>query len=63
MEFLRKINLLYAICLLLKSPKDPHPKYTMSSPVLTIAEGTNMKKQNKTKIGVGSAVKAQYPQQ
>ena len=30
----------------------------MRSPVLIIAEGVNMKNQNKTKIGVGSVVKA-----
>ena len=30
----------------------------MNSPVLIIAEGMKMKKQNKTKIGVGSVVKA-----
>ena len=30
----------------------------MSSYVLTIAEGVKVKKQNKTKIGVGSVVKA-----
>ena len=29
----------------------------MRSPVLTISEGMNMKKQTKTKIGVGSVVK------
>ena len=29
----------------------------MSSPVITIAEGVKVKKQNKTKIGVGSVVK------
>ena len=30
----------------------------MSSPVVTIKEGTKTKKQTKTKIGVGSVVKA-----
>ena len=36
-----------------------HPlNYTMSSPVVTIKEGMNMKKQTKKKIGVGSVVKA-----
>ena len=30
----------------------------MSSPVITIAEGMKVKKQNKTKIGVGSVVKS-----
>ena len=30
----------------------------MSSPVVTISEGINMKKQNKTKFRVGSVVKS-----
>ena len=34
------------------------PKSTMSSPVVMVKEGIEMKKQNKTKIGVGSVVKA-----
>ena len=36
----------------------PHPKSTMSSPVVTIKEGMDMKKHTKTKIRVGSVVKA-----
>ena len=32
----------------------------MSSPVITIAEGVKVKKQNKTNIGVGSFVKAKF---
>ena len=36
----------------------PHPKSTMSSPFLTIAEVMKMKKQTKTKIGVESVLKA-----
>ena len=36
----------------------PHQKSTMRSTVLTILEGMNMKKQTKTKIEVGSVVKA-----
>ena len=31
----------------------PYPKSPTRSPVLTTAEGMDMKKQNKTKIGVG----------
>ena len=34
----------------------PHPKPTTSSNVVTITQGTNEKKQVKTKIGVGSLV-------
>ena len=34
------------------------PKSTMRSPVVTVKEGVDMKKQTKTKIGVGSFVKA-----
>ena len=34
------------------------PKSTMSSPVVTVKEGMGMKKQTKTKIGVGFVVKA-----
>ena len=36
----------------------PPPKYTMSSPVVTVTWGMDTKKQTKTKIGVGSIVKA-----
>ena len=36
----------------------PGSKYTMSSTVVTIKEERNMKKQAKTKIRVGSVVKA-----
>ena len=35
----------------------PHPKSTIISPVLRIAEVKNVNKHNKTKIGVGSVVK------
>ena len=41
---------------LLKSP--PPPDSTMSLPVVTIAQEMMMKKRVKTKIGVGSVVKA-----
>ena len=34
------------------------PMSTMSSPVVTVKYGMEMKKQTKTKIGVGSIVKA-----
>ena len=36
----------------------PHPKSKMSSPVLTITEGKNINNHTKTKIRVGSVVKA-----
>ena len=36
----------------------PYPKSTMISPFLKIAEVVKVKKHNKTKIGVGSVVKA-----
>ena len=36
----------------------PPPKSTMSSPVVNAKEGMEMTKQTKTKIGVGSVVKA-----
>ena len=36
----------------------PNPKYTMRSHVLTIADGVKVKKQNKTKNGAGSVLKA-----
>ena len=34
----------------------PHPKFIMSSPVVTVKEGVKMKNQAKKKIGVGSVV-------
>ena len=36
----------------------PPPKSTMISPVVTVKYGMGMKKQSKTKIGVGYVVKA-----
>ena len=35
----------------------PHPKSTMISPVLTVAEGVKVNNENKTKIGVDSVIK------
>ena len=40
------------------SKASPHPKFTMSSPVVKIKKEMEMKNQTKTKIGVGSVVKA-----
>ena len=40
------------------SPPLPPPKSTMISPVVTVKEGMEIKKQTKTKIGLGSVVKA-----
>ena len=36
----------------------PPPKYTATSPVVTVKEGMELKKQIKTNIGVGSVVMA-----
>ena len=57
-DFSHKKNQPSSQFLLLQSLNPPHPNSAMSSPVLTIVEGVKMKKQNKTKIGVGSVVKA-----
>ena len=43
---------------LLFAPPPPLPKYTMISPVVTVKEGMDMKKQTRTKVGEGSVVKA-----
>ena len=53
----KKINHTLAVCYC-NCKRPPHPKSTMTSHVLTIAEGMKVKNQNKTKIGVGSVVKA-----
>ena len=47
--------MLFAIEIAIRPP--PPPKSTMSSPAVNVKEGMEMKKQTKTKIGVGSAVK------
>ena len=39
-------------------PPPPTPKPTMSSPAVNTKEGMKMNKHTKTKIGVGSVVKA-----
>ena len=61
--FTLKTNQQHAGYLLLQSlvthpPHNPHPKSTMSSHVVKIAQEMMEKKRNKTNIGVGSVVKA-----
>ena len=47
------LNLCYCNCL-----RIPHPNYTMISPVIKTVEEMKMKNHTKTKIGVGSVIKA-----
>ena len=42
----------------IRPPPPPPPQSTIISPVVTIKEGMDMKKQTKKKIGVGSVVKS-----
>ena len=55
--FTKKITRTLAICYC-NQYKPPHPKSTMSSPVIKITKGMKEKKRIKTKIGVGYVVKA-----
>ena len=57
-DFSHTKNQPYARYSLLQSISPP-PKFTMISSVITVKEGVELKKKTKTKIGVGSIVKAE----